>query len=202
MTTPASLSADRLLHERDFSLVLGGPIFQLLRRSHLTGDALELVYKRIIAISLFCWLPLQALSALEGKVRGGIAVPFLLDVEAHVWSLVVTPLLIAAELVAHQRMRFVVQQFLERDLIRERDMALFDAAIKSVYRLRNSVLAEVLLFAFVYVVGVLVIRRHYLALETARWYARCSPDRSEIASTISAPSCPISFWRSSFSSSF
>ncbi len=34
MTTPASMSADRLLHERDFSLVLGGPIFQPLRRSH------------------------------------------------------------------------------------------------------------------------------------------------------------------------
>jgi hypothetical protein len=27
----------------DFSLVLGGPIFQLARRAHLSGDALELL---------------------------------------------------------------------------------------------------------------------------------------------------------------
>jgi len=34
----------------DFSLVLGGPLFQLLRRSRLSGNALELVRKRIVII--------------------------------------------------------------------------------------------------------------------------------------------------------
>src|SRR4029078_10748825 len=33
----------------DFSLVLGGPLYQLLRRSHLADDALELVHRRILA---------------------------------------------------------------------------------------------------------------------------------------------------------
>jgi hypothetical protein len=51
---------------QNFSLVLGGPLFQLLRRSHLTDDALGLLKQRIIAISLFCWLPLLVLSALGG----------------------------------------------------------------------------------------------------------------------------------------
>src|SRR4029079_2038868 len=134
----------------DFSLVLGGPIFQLLRRSHLTNDALELAHHRIIVISLFSWLPLVVLSALEGKMLGGIAVPFMLDAEVHVRFLVVIPLLISAELVVHRRMRFVVKQFLERHLIPESAMARFNAAIASVFRLRNSVLAEVLLFTFVY----------------------------------------------------
>jgi hypothetical protein len=36
----------------DFSLVLGGPLFQLLRRAHLSGDALELLGRRILVISL------------------------------------------------------------------------------------------------------------------------------------------------------
>jgi hypothetical protein len=35
------MSSDKFLHERDFSLVLGGPVFQFLRRSHLTGDTLQ-----------------------------------------------------------------------------------------------------------------------------------------------------------------
>jgi len=96
----------------DFSLVLGGPLFQLFRRSHLSGDALELLQQRILVITLLAWLPLLALSALGGEALGGrAAVPLLLDVEVHVRFLVALPLLIVAELLVHQRMRFVGQQF-------------------------------------------------------------------------------------------
>jgi hypothetical protein len=173
VTSQASTSTnDRLLESQDFSLVLGGPLFQLLRRSHLSGDALELLQQRILILSLLAWVPLLALSALEGQVLGGrAAVPFLLDVEAHVRFLVALPLLIVAELVVHQRMRFVVRQFLERNLIPASALPRFDAAIASAFRLRNSVLAEVLLIAFVYIVGILIIWRHYLALSTSTWYA-------------------------------
>ena len=156
----------------DFSLVLGGPLYQLWRRSHLSGDALEQVRLRIIVISLFAWLPLLLLSALEGHALGGrAAVPFLMDIEVHVRFLLVVPLFIIAELVVHQRMRFVVQQFLDRNLIPKSALPRFDAVITSAFRLRNSVLAEVLLIAFVYVVGVLLVWRHYTALATATWYA-------------------------------
>ena len=141
-------ACDRLRESQDFSLVLGGPLYQLLRRSRLTDDALHLVRRRIIVISLLAWLPLLALPALEGVALGGnVAVPFLLDVEVHVKFLLVIPLMIAAELVVHQRMRFVVRQFLERNLIPESALPRFDAAIASACRLRNSVLAEVLLMA-------------------------------------------------------
>ena len=50
-------------------------------------------------------------------------------------------------------------------------MARFEAAIASALRLRNSVLAEVLLIGFVYGVGVLVIWRNYVTLDTSTWYA-------------------------------
>ena len=105
--TPVAGDSSRLLPDsRDFSLVLGGPLFQLLRRAHLADDALMLVRQRVIVIALFAWLPLLVLSALEGQVLGGsAAVPFLLDVEVHVRFLVALPLLIIAELVVHQRMR-------------------------------------------------------------------------------------------------
>jgi hypothetical protein len=173
---------DRLLELQDFSLVLGGPLFQLFRKAHLTGDALELARQRIIVISLFAWLPLLALSALEGQSLGGrVAVPFLLDVEVHVKFLLALPLLVAAELVVHERMRLVVRQFLERNLIPESTMPRFDAAIASAFRLRNSVLAEVLLIAFVYGVGILIVWRQYTALDTATWYATPSVEGSKLS---------------------
>jgi hypothetical protein len=173
MTTEKT--TNNLAKSTDFSLVLGGPLFQLLRRAHLTGDALELLKQRILVISMFAWLPLLVLSVLEGTaLGGGAAVPFLLDLEVHIKFLGVLPLLIVAELVVHKRMRFVVKQFLERHVIAENDLPKFDAAIASAFRLRNSVLAEVLLIAFVYIVGILIVWRHYTALATTTWYAVAS----------------------------
>lgn len=167
MTPPENLTTE----QTDFSLVLGGPLYQLFRRVHLSGDALELVRRRVIAGVLLAWVPLLLLSALEGKLLGvTAAVPFLLDMEVHVRFLVALPLLISAELVVHQRMRLVAKQFLERKVIPEGDRTRFDAAIAAAFRLRNSLLAEVLLIAFVYGVGVLVFWRLYTALNTTSWY--------------------------------
>ena len=54
----SAFSEEALQMPPDFSLVLGGPLFQLLRRSQLSGDALELARRRLIIIPLLAWLPL------------------------------------------------------------------------------------------------------------------------------------------------
>ena len=156
----------------DFSLVLGGPLFQLLRRAHLSDDALLLQRRRIVVISLLAWLPLAVLAALGGRLFGSdVAVPFLLDVDVHVKFLVAMPLLVAAELMVHQRMRSVALAFRERNLVSDTAAARLDAAVASAYRLRNSVTAEVVLIAIVYIVGVTIVWRQYVALDAATWYA-------------------------------
>jgi hypothetical protein len=144
-----------------------------LRRTRLAGGALQLVRRRLFVILGLTWLPLLVLSVLEGQAWGGrAAVPFMRDVEVHVRLLFTLPLLIVAELVVHQRMRLVLRQFLDRELIPEGALPRFDAAVASAFRLRNSVLAELLLIAVVYVLGVLILWRHYIALSsTATWYA-------------------------------
>jgi len=178
----ASETLNLLKNPPDFSLVLGGPLFQLLRRTHLSDDALLLVRQRVIVIALLAWLPLLLLSALEGNLWGGsTVVPFLFDIEVHVRFLVALPLLILAELVVHRRMRPLLQQFLERNLIPENAMTRFESVIASAFRLRNSVLAEVLLIALVYGVGVLIVWRHYVALDTATWYATASAGGSQLS---------------------
>jgi hypothetical protein len=183
MNAPTSTPSDSLLRDPpDFSLVLGGPLFQILRRAHLSDDALELARQRIIVIALLAWLPLLLLSALEGHLLGNnVAVPFLMDMEVHIRFLVAIPLMVSAELVVHRRMRLLLKQFLERNLIPERAMPRFDAAIQSAFRLRNSTLAEVLLLAFVYGVGVLIIWRHFMALDAPTWYAIPSAQGSRLS---------------------
>jgi hypothetical protein len=183
MISPTPKSSDDFLQdEPDFSLIHGGPLFQLLLRAHLSDEKLTLVRQRVMIFVIITWLPLLVLSALEGNVWGGnAAVPFLQDVEAHSRFLVALPLLIIAELVVHQRMRHLVEQFLERKLIPENAMVRFNAAIASAFRLRNSMLAEVLLIAFVYVVGISIIWRQNAVLDTSTWYATPSAGGSKLS---------------------
>jgi hypothetical protein len=155
----------------DFSLILGGPLYQLMRRTHLSGDALEMVRRRVVVLVLITWLPLLALSIAEGRAWGeSVKLPFLMDMDVHAKFLLALPLLIFAELIVHQRMRPVVGAFLKRGLVPDEARAKFDAAITSAMRLRNSVLAEVLLIAFVYGVGVLFIWRTGAAIDVSTWY--------------------------------
>lgn len=167
-----------------FSLVLGGPLYQLFRSAHLSGTGLELLRRRIIVISLFAWLPLLLLSALNGQLLGGdVAVPFLQDAEVHVRFLIAMPLLIVAEIVVHRRMHLVVRQFLERNLIPESARERFDSAIASALRLRNSVPAELLLVVLVYGVGVFIVWRVYTVLDTSTWHTLPADDRGSRLST-------------------
>ena len=155
----------------DFSLVLGGPLYQLWRGTLLADDTLHLLHRRVLAMVLLTWVPLLLLSIVEGHAWGAsVTLPFLRDVELHVRLLLALPLMVMAELTVHQRMRPVVGQFVDRGLIPDAARPQFDAAIASAARLRNSVAAEVLLIAFVYIVGVGVIWRTQVALDVASWY--------------------------------
>lgn len=178
-TSPPAVAASdgRLRDPLDFSIVLGGPLFNLLRRARLSDDALMLVRRRIVVFSLIAWLPLLLLSAVDGHLLGrSVAIPFLMDFGSHVRFLVAMPLLIAAEFIVHKRLHTVMFTFMERHIVPESDKPRFQAAVASASRLRDSMLAEVLLIALVYFVGVTVIWRHYAMLNTATWYATPAAD--------------------------
>ena len=172
LSTPRPTSEESPMKEADgFSLVLGGPLYQLWRRTRLAGNTLELLQRRIIVIALFAWLPLLVLSVVGGHAWGsGVTIPFLYDVDLHVRFLIALPLLVVAELVVHQRMRPIIGEFVERRLIADTARARFDAILGSALRLRNSVAAEVGLIAFVYAVGVMVIWRTHTSVDVASWY--------------------------------
>jgi len=165
MTTSVALG------DHDFSLVLGGPLYQLFRRAHLSGPALEQLWRRLWVITLVAWFPLLVLSAASGRVLGPPGtLPFLHDIEAQVRFLIALPVLIAAELIVHQRTRSVVQQFINRGIVRAKDVPRFDALLASALRLRNSVVIEVGLVLLVATVGHWVWRRT-IAYGAPTWYA-------------------------------
>ncbi len=156
----------------DFSLVAGGPLYRLLRRTRLSGDEMQWTVRRMVVLAVLAWVPLLLLSVIDGRAGGSaVALPFLHDLEVHAKLLLAIPLLIAAEVTAHRRLPPIVRQFLERNLIPEVERPRFDAAIAAAMRLRGSVAAEVLLIVFVYVVGVFFVWRTQSTLEISSWYA-------------------------------
>ena len=156
----------------DFSLVAGGPLYRLWRRTRLSGDALELPQRRVLALVVLIWVPLLVLSMIDGRAWGdGVALPFLQDIETHLRLLIAAPLLILAEVVVHRSLLPIVRQFVDNGLIRDEARAQFDAAIASALRLRNSVVVELLLVVFVYAVGMPLVWRDQLALDVNSWYA-------------------------------
>jgi hypothetical protein len=119
-------------NDNDFSIVLGGPLYQLYLRTRLTKPPLGLLARRVIIIPLICWLPLLLLCLGHRNETSGITLPFLSDVEAHVRFLAVVPLLIIAELVVHQRLVKIVRQFVARDIVRSEELPRFSEIIKAV----------------------------------------------------------------------
>lgn len=155
----------------NFSLVLGGPLYQMLRKARLEDRVEDHVLRRVVVISGIIWLPLLLLCLVDGTLLGGVPIPFIADIETHVRFLVVVPLLLVAELLVHLRMRAIVPQFVERKLVPEAALERFRAAILSALNLRNSVWIELLLIAIIFPLAY-HLRANYLALESPTWYAR------------------------------
>ncbi len=55
----------------NFSLVLGGPLYQLLLRARLLEPPIRFVERRIAVVIAVTWLPVFALAALGGTLFAG-----------------------------------------------------------------------------------------------------------------------------------
>jgi hypothetical protein len=170
----------------DFSLVLGGPLYQLLLRSGLIRPPpLGHLGWRVGVITALTWLPLVALTILGGRFAGGVHVPFLYDIEVQTRLLFSVPLMILAELVVYHRMRPLVVQFVERQIITDGVRPAFDAVVSSALRLRDSLAAEIALLFLVVLAGPYVWREAS-ALRSDTWYATVT--RSGLSHT------PAGYW--------
>jgi hypothetical protein len=153
-----------------FSLTLGGPLFRMLRRSHLAGSAPELL-RRLAAISiLLCWIPLAVLSVAQAHFLGGIKLFFLRDIETHVRFLVSLPVLILAEMIVRQGIGDIIKDFVERQVVTQEELPKFYVTINSAVLIHNSVVADVALLVFVFTGG-MWIWRHQIGTDVASWYA-------------------------------
>lgn len=154
----------------DFSLVMGDPIFKLFRKARLTGNDLDLLYRRLLVIIAIAWLPMLLLNLFASPSGMADRLTFFHDVEVQARFLVALPVLILAELIAHSRLRPVVQRFVRRQIVRGEDLPRFEAAIESAVRLRNSIPIKLVLLISVYTLGLWLWNNRF-GIESPTWYA-------------------------------
>lgn len=149
MKTTQKLSHDEL----GFSIVVGGPLYKIYLLTGLATPPINLWKRRAFVVAMITWLPLLGLTLLSGVAYSGVKIPFIYDLTTHARFLGALTFLIAAEYVAHQRIRDMVSQFVERDIIVSALRKKFDEYLHSAIRLRNSYLIEILILSFVLVCG-------------------------------------------------
>jgi len=158
--------------------VLGGPLYQMYLRSGLIRPTADLVGRRILAFIVVAWLPLAVLTLVDGTAFGGVQLPFAADLGAHVRLLLALPLLIAAELIVHQRVQATVRQFIDRGIIVPADRAQFDGIIAAVMRVRNSATIEIALAVASILFG-WWFWRELMSLHTGSWHVAVDPAGGE-----------------------
>jgi hypothetical protein len=153
-----------------FSIVDGGPARETLRRLKLAQPLSDAALLRnALVLAAITWLPLAFLTVSEGFATGHVALPFVLDISAHVRFLLVVPLLILAEGPIGRRGRITVGYFVNAKLIRPKDLPRLEDIILAVTRLRDTPIATAILLAIV-VIACWASVRQGLGPSIATWY--------------------------------
>lgn len=159
----------------DFSLVIGGPFYRLLIRSHMIETESHHAYRRAILLVLITWLPLLVLSAMQGVAAGStVKVPFLFDIAANVRFLIAGPLLIIAEIIIDPRTKAIVKHFVNSGLIREEDREDFESLVKEASKLLDLALVEATLLIIIVIFSISGFRLESLSGDISTWHELAS----------------------------
>lgn len=155
---------------RPFLLMEGGPLYRLEQRLGLVKKYAPLTKRRALFAALLAWLPLLILSAVQGMAFGhNVPVPFLHDFSAYTRFLLALPLLLIAELIIGPRIAETASHFITSGIIPQSDYPRFSAAIDNGLRLRDSVVAELVIIVLAYINTAVAF--HYTKIHVSTWYA-------------------------------
>jgi hypothetical protein len=149
-------------------LTEGGPGDALMRRLKLAPLGLR-ARRAAVVLALVAWAPLLVLSVIQGLAIGGVTIPFLYDLAAHVRFLVAVPVLLLAEIPIGARLRQTSAQFIVAGLVRPDDESRFADAIRDTTRLRDARVPELIVLALAYVTTFGMIMRSSFQ-QGSTWY--------------------------------
>lgn len=125
----------------------GGPPSRLQYGLRLMRPGQRCIVRRVAFVVLVVWLPLLVLGG-DGFVN---------DLGAHARYLIAVPLLIVAESICTPQLGAIAQHFLDSKLVADEDRPRFEAVVLSTLRMRDALLAEIIVIMSAYMlVGLLI----------------------------------------------
>jgi hypothetical protein len=136
---------------RNFSIVLGGPLYDWLLRKGVVRFVLPNLARRILILVALTWLPLLLLSLKDGVAFGDqVKIPFLYDVSMYGRFLLCLPLLLLAETVIDPAIRQAVGEFVNGGIVSAEELPKFDQVLERTRRLRDSWIPEAVMFVLAF----------------------------------------------------
>jgi hypothetical protein len=135
----------------NFSIVIGGPVYDFLVRLALVKVGLPNVFRRIAALVAITWLPLLFLSLINGTAFGHtVRIPLLYDLSTYTRLLLALPLFMLAEAVIDPAIRRAVEEFVDARIVPETQLPEFEKLLHQIRRLRDSWIPELVLLALAF----------------------------------------------------
>jgi len=165
------MSTDERLHI-DFVLFPGGPFDRIQTILKLERPGQPGTIRRAVFFGIITWLPLVTLASLQDLALG--AQPkqsLLLDFFSYARFLLAVPLLILGERFCSKQLALVVKQFVLTGVVRNADLPLFNRNVKSLLRLIDSSMVELILVILAYTGAISSVMTD-LSLGNETWVAR------------------------------
>jgi hypothetical protein len=155
---------------RGFFLTEGGPTFRLQKRLGLIRENSPPMLRRAWVFIGLTWVPLFALSVLQGNAIGNrVEVSFLRDFSVHARFLLSVPLLLFAETFVGSHWAHAASHFVSSGLVVDGDLTQFDAATKDGLALRDSTAPELVLIVLAFAIAAITLASTVVHVST--WYA-------------------------------
>jgi hypothetical protein len=132
---------------REISLVRGGPFYRGQKAIRLLTSERWNLGKRVAVAIVVGWVPLVVLTLL---FKPHATVGLLEEYPVNVRLLIAVPVLLAGQKLMDDIFRMIVHHIREAELLSPPEQAKMDLAISSLVRLRDSIVAEVIIVAIVY----------------------------------------------------
>jgi hypothetical protein len=157
---------------QNFSIVVGGPVYDFLLRLGLVRFGLPNIVRRIVALIAVTWLPLLVLSWSAGLAFGNkVRIPLLYDFSVYGRFLLALPMLILAEVVIDPSIQRTVAEFIEARIVKQEDIAEFDRILQKTQKLRNSAILEITLLVLAFF-PVFLFWPEWAAGSVSSWHTR------------------------------
>jgi len=155
---------------KNFSIVVGGPIYDRLLRFGLLHQSLPNIARRIAAVVGITWLPLLLLSFKDDIAFGHkVTIPFLYDLSMYGRFWLGLPLLMLAEVVIDPAIRLTVTELVDSRIVPDEELKNFESVLQSIQRLRDSWIPELILAVLAFFPA-FVFQREWTAPLVSSWH--------------------------------